>query len=396
MIIYKDTWLNNLWLQNQANDAYREGCITENEVNVITEKYPVGFYKPGILIRIGLFLLTCIIMLFSMGLLTLMFSSSGIIDGFGWTLFLSCCSYIALEIMVKEKHHYQSGVDDALLYITFGLFLGSFIWMMNSLFSNFGHFNYLGINLFTCILCLYFTLRFGDQLMSFLLIASFLAVIYFAWKHLGSVGLATMPFIMMLVSALIYVLSDRMTAKRFVKWYYAGCLTIIKVVSLLTFYLAGNYYVVQTLSNQLNGNSVINAPIHFGLFFWSWTILIPFSYLFMGILKKDSILLRAGLLLVAAAIFTVRYYYAVLPTEWALTFGGIILLAVVYSIIKYLKKPKFGFTYAEKSNAGYMDHLKIESLIIAQSVGNNATTSSESATRFGGGTSGGGGATGSY
>jgi len=73
-----------------------------------------------------------------------------------------------------------------------------------------------------------------------------------------------------------------------------------------------------------------------------------------------------------------------------------ILLAVVYSIIRYLKKPKFGFTYAENSNAGDIDRMKIESLIIVRSLGNNTNTSVEPAGRFGGGTSGGGGATGNY
>lgn len=101
-------------------------------------------------------------------------------------------------------------------------------------------------------------------------------------------------------------------------------------------------------------------------------------------------------MLVAPAIFTIRYYHPILPTELALTFGGMILLAVVYSIIRYLKKPKFGFTYAENSNAGDMDRMKIESLIIAQNLGNNSTSSTESASRFGRGTSGGGGATGNY
>ncbi len=87
MIAYNKTWLANLRLQVQLKKQLNKGCITDAEFSAIQEKYPVEFYTPNLFVRIGLIILTCIIVLFGGGLLSLM-SGFNAVDKAGWYFFL--------------------------------------------------------------------------------------------------------------------------------------------------------------------------------------------------------------------------------------------------------------------------------------------------------------------
>ena len=393
MIIYNNIWLANLLIREEAKKARKAEAISIEEQHKIEEKYPVGFYSPNIFIRIGLFILTCIIVSFSIGLLILMVSNTNIIDKWGFSFFIGILTYIALEVMVRKSNHFKSGVDDALMWISGGLVLTAFIILQADVSSNF---SYSGISFFLCLLALYYALRFTDMLMTAISLFALIATIFFVWKDLFSWGMTTMPFLMMVVCSGIYFLSKRSVGKR-TTLYYTNCLYIVQIVSLLVLYLAGNYFFVQTLSiptNTYGWGEFKPDPVPFGVFFWAWTILLPFIYLGLGIKNKDVIILRTGLILVAAAAFTFRNYYHLMPVEGVLSIVGILLLGICYTVMKYLKTPKHGFTYEDLEDDHFMDKLKVESLIVSETFsgpqpqGNN--------TRFGGGDFGGGGASGNF
>jgi hypothetical protein len=118
---------------------------------------------------------------------------------------------------------------------------------------------------------------------------------------------------------------------------------------------------------------------------------LPFVYLYFGLKKKDEILLRIGLLLIAAAVGTFRYYYHILPTDVVLTLAGTLLLGVVYTVMKYLETPKHGFTYEVLDEKHPMDSLKIESLVVAETFSHIQAAPADEGTKFGGGDFGGGG-----
>jgi uncharacterized membrane protein YgcG len=392
MIIYNNIWLANLLIREEAQKARKAQAISIEEQKKIEDKHPVGFYSPNIFIRIGLFILTCIIVSFSIGLLMLMVSDTNIIDKWGFSLFVGILTYIALELMVRKSNHFKSGVDDALMWISGGLLLTAFIILQAGVNSGFP---YSRISFFLCLLALYYALRFTDMLMTAISLFALIATIFFVWKDLFSWGMATMPFLMMIVCSGLYFLSRRSVGKR-TTLYYTNCLYIVQIVSLLVLYLAGNYYVVQSLSPTSEGvyNSPEPAPVPFGFFFWVWTILIPFIYLGLGIKNKDVIILRTGLILVAAAAFTFRNYYHLMPVEGALSIVGIILLGICYMVMKYLKTPKHGFTYEDLEDDNFMDKLKVESLIVSETF--SGTQPQGDNTRFGGGDFGGGGASGNF
>ncbi|MBK6634698.1 MAG: hypothetical protein IPG38_10605 [Chitinophagaceae bacterium] len=163
---------------------------------------------------------------------------------------------------------------------------------------------------------------------------------------------------------------------------------------LICFYAAANYYVVREMSNSMfNLGLKENESIPFGWLFWIFTILIPLVYILGGVQKKDAVLLRVGLIAVAAIVFTVRYYHTVLPVEIVMLLGGIILITVSYALTKWLVQPKNGFTSAEISKRYIIDKMNIEALVIAETFGSNLPANDS---KFGGGSFGGGGASGEY
>jgi hypothetical protein len=106
-------------------------------------------------------------------------------------------------------------------------------------------------------------------------------------------------------------------------------------------------------------------------------------------------MLRTGLFLLAATIFTIRYYYAVAPVEVVMTAGGLIMIAGAYFLMKYLRTPKYGITDKE-SDENIQDSLQVESIIISETFQKVPVPGGGEGFKFGGGSSGGGGASGEY
>jgi len=382
MIAYNKTWLNNLRVLAVFKGNLEQGRITSEEFSSISAVYPVGFYTPGFFARFGLAVLTFVIVLFGDGLLSLMFWVSGAVGPSGWIVFLALLSYGSLELMIHTRHHFRSGVDDALLFLSaFQVIAGVAIFLYA------GDENYLALSFIIFLVTLFLTIRFLDTLMAAVCVASLFSTIYLGVEKIGAIGLTVIPFVMIIASALVYLavmhVKDDIALNN-----YQYCFVAAQVICLLTFYAAGNYYIVQTLSNELHGTT---TPIALAPFFWAWTFLVPVLYLGFGIKRKDIVTLRISLLLIAAAALTFRTYYHILPVDIMLTLSGAIVLGLVYAITKYLKHPKHGFTLEAPNQANLMDDLKIESLVVAQTFGHTQTPQNDDA-KFGGGKFGGGGA----
>jgi hypothetical protein len=239
---------------------------------------------------------------------------------------------------------------------------------------------------------LYCVIRFADRIMSIVTFLSLLAILFFVFSdHLG-ISKAIIPFVLMAASAAVYFLIRSLEKKATLKD-YEHCFTMIIIVSLLSFYAAGNYYVVREVNNAMF-HLTNDGSLPLGWLFWILTVLIPIVYVIRGVQKKDGIFLRIGLLLIAAMIFTIRYYHAVLPYEVAMTIAGLVLLVVSYGLISYLKQPKFGFTYADQDKENKDEKSLIESILIAETMGQQAKPAET--TKFGGGSFGGGGAGGEF
>jgi uncharacterized membrane protein YgcG len=302
--------------------------------------------------------------------------------------FAGLVTYIALELFIREKHHYRSGVDDGLLWMSIILLLSA-----------------INIDLdipawFRCaiifLFAIYATLRFADMIMSACAILALLGTLFYLYLETGSMARATVPFVIMAASGLIYQFARHWS--HIEKWrHYTNCLTTAAITSLITLYLAGNYFVVREVSNEMFGLHLLpGQSIPAGWLFWATTLVIPITYILLGIRKRNLLLLRIGVVLTAASIYTIRHYYSILSIEAAMTLSGLLLIALAYALIRYLHTPKHGFTYHPVNHAHLFERLQAESLIITETFATPQTPARNSDFKFGGGTGGGGGADGSW
>lgn len=107
------------------------------------------------------------------------------------------------------------------------------------------------------------------------------------------------------------------------------------------------------------------SGIPLGWLFWILTIIIPPFYILYGVIKRDFLFMRTGLVLIAATVLTIRHYHAILPAEIAMLIAGLLLISISYFLIKYLATAKNGYTfqYLHPANKRL---LNAEALIIAQ------------------------------
>lgn len=389
MIAYNHTSLDNLSITEEAADAFHQQLISIEEYKAIEKAYPVNLYSPNLFIRIGLFLLTCVIAFMAYGMLLLM-AISGSEKGVGILTFIySLFLYGALEFLIREKKHYRSGIDEALQWLCIGGIIGA----ANLIFPSV---SMLGQAVLIFVPSFYFLLRFGNAIMGTLAFMAFLVIVFYGVTPLGNMAKTIMPFLLMAISFIVYWLVKNYSNNNQLK-YYQHCCTLIKILALLILYAAGNYFVVREVSNSMFDLQLKEGEsVPYGWVFWIPTVLLPAIYIFRGIQKKDVILLRAGLILVAAIIFTFRYYYHLAPLEIAMSIGGTIMIVIAYFITKYLTPPKHGFTHAEPNDPKLAGLLQVESLIVAQTFHQTPTPEPGKHFDFGGGSGGGAGATDSF
>ncbi|KAA2238672.1 hypothetical protein F0L74_20860 [Chitinophaga agrisoli] len=381
MLAYNRTGLDNAALQEEVSAAFHHGLLSGEEKTHIKNTYPASFYTPNIFIRIGLFLLTTAIVCFACALLALMFLRSADDTWRVFFVIMSILSYAALEYMVYAHKHHRSGVDDALLWCSCGL-------MMAGCYSDSEAVNCLTAS----IISLYAVMRFADQGMSIIATIAIMGILFYAF-HLS--------FIVMIAAAIIYAVVKYLFKD---SWqgslrHYASCATIVEITTLVILYTAGNYWVAREIALNLlwpDHDPQISLPG--GWFYWTCTTALPLIYLIIGIRKKDAILLRTGLVLIAASILTFKSYYHLGRLEVELTLGGIALIGIAYSLIRYLHIPRHGFTSYSPEHLREEDEKRAanaESLVITESF-TPPVTPPGSGFEFGGGTGGGGGAQGQW
>ena len=303
MIAYNRTELDNKWIRGQAKDALDKGCITPEENTRIEAAHPVNFYEPNIFICIGLFLLTAFIVLCSLGLLLLISYGSNESITF-MLIFSGGVSYAGLEFIIRKRRHYRSGVDLGLIWMSALLF-----------FSTTYSISYQMSGVFICIILFLisflFALRFVNIMMSLVAYAALLGLLVNITAESVRAAQMITPFILMAVSVIAFLIIEKIHLVDRVR-NYRQSLMVLRAATLLSFYGAGNYFVVSELGNYLFGVSQLpGTGLPMGWLFWLFTIVIPFLYIWQGIRKKDSVFLWTGMALIPCAIFTIRFYYQI-------------------------------------------------------------------------------------
>lgn len=384
MQIYKPAQLYNRYVQNQTSEAVAEGLISASSFQKIKEAHADTLYTPNFFIRVALVLLTGVALIFSTALFGMLFwsSDSSIIVGL---VFMAMLCYGALELFAGNKKYYNAGVDNALM-------IAILLFITSAFFVNDFYMNTRLVSMVMMLLCGWLCLRFTDAFMAVLCYLSFTFFLFSNLIELDGLFKLIAPLVIMACSAVVYFMFQRLRRKAKDFHSYHRCHTAVALFALLTLYVSGNYLVVNGLSIELFGAPLTTSNFMAGLF-WVFTIAIPFIYVAAGVATKDRLLIRTGLLLIAAAVYTVRFYYDILPLEITMFILGMILITASYASIRYLHTPKQGFIF-KKKKSGAIPVEQVESLLTAEQFG--AAAPVEAGFEFGGGSGGGGGATGSY
>jgi hypothetical protein len=384
---YNEKWLYNLAVIKGSKRWMKQKLISQEQFQKIREEHKSGFYHPNFIIRVLLFMAALFALSGVTGLFTLFVIEIGEKAISIGCIFYGVASFLFMKkVFIESNHHYKSGVNEALLYHACGFTIGGVM----GIFDFNEH-----VGLFACFIILSLAaIRYLDLVCTILATLSFAGIVFYEFYNFGGVFQQIIPFVFILAFTPLYFFVKNLKKKKELK-FWTNNLLIVESLSLLFIYAAGNYLVVRELSIELmdlyleEGND-----IPFAFIFYALTVVIPAAYLYFGIIKKDIVLLRVSLIVLAFSVFTFKYYFSLGHPEITFTVAGLILLVISIALLSYLKIMRNGFT-RENILAEKWANVNAEAFIISQTMGGNQVTASEEF-KGGGGSFGGGGATGGY
>jgi hypothetical protein len=384
---YHREWLRNLTLMKEAKTWSKSNFISSEEYSAIANAYPSKFYHPNLIIRILIFIASLLGLGGITGLFAIFFNDLNEDSLAVMAIVYGLASFVVLEkFVIKGYHHYKSGLTEALLYHAMGFALIGLAVMMD--------FEEQGI-LWACLLMFSFAaFRYVDLISTLVSLCLGAYLLFYYLYEFGGLLQQLIPVFFLLAFTPLYFLIKNWRAREsFDAW--ENVLLIAEAFSLLVVYAAGNYLVVRELSVSLMSLELTEGQdIPFAFLFYGLTVLIPALYLYVGIRKKDVVLLRVSLLVIAFSVFTFKYYYSLGHPEITLTLAGALLLLISIALFHYLRTPIKGFT-RESVLTEKWANTNAEALIISQTLGGNKIPDSVG-NNGGGGSFGGGGASGEF
>lgn len=391
MIVYDKNLLDNLTLAEEAKSLESAGFISKEQKDLIKKELPALKRQSNILVRLGFFLLGAFFYLSICGVIALV----GLTGSTSENIFFNICCYIfavigfaGAEILASQKY-YEHGLDDAFI-------LGAILNIGVAVAINTEGYE-LVIAFFVAVTSFIMYKRYLHLISLLVFCISVSALLFYGMFELGEIGKMILPFVAMLFAAAFYFITKK-TISNLAKTYYYKGLLWANAYCLILFYLSCNYLVVRQLSVMLLGNEVLpGTDIPFAFFFYAFTFIVPAVYLVQALRTKDRIMLWLSFLAIGFSIYTIRFYYSVLPIEVALTVGGLVLFAIAYFSIKKLKDNEVGLTFKPDRINNSNAILNAESLIVASAFGLKPEVKPENSPMdFGGGGFSGGGSEGTF
>ena len=384
---YNKQSVHNLQLRESAQILLDDGCITPPQYEALKTAFPVVFKQSNLFVRVGLFLFTCLCLLFGAGLFGLMTLGSGGTEAIGFILlmfaFVVGC---VTEMLIRSNNLYRQGSDNALIYATILSLMSSIAVILKIEIP-------LTISLISVFVLSLATWRYGDPFLAVLAFLGFLFSIFLIIKN-AEMNLAAIPLSLAIISVSTYFFVKN-CFKNESLFYWKDCFEILEKVSLLTIYASTNYFVIHQLAMQMDSSFEVE-PLPLSFVFSGLTTLLPFVYIYFGVKNRDRTLWIAGAIIVLMSVLTFKYYHHVLPLEWSLLIAGTLLLGIGFLLLQYLKTPKNGFSNQPERGAKNPYEALIISQVLQHSHAMEALPDSEIPPQFGGGDFGGGGASGEF
>lgn len=360
---YNYTWVYNLAVAKEAKKWWKHGYIEQVQLTAIQQSYQAPFYHPNFTIRILLFIAALFASSGITGFFTLMVADTGR-DFISFACIVyGVASFFILEKLFIAKNHFKSGVTEAILYHSCGFVIGGI--------GGISDFNNVHGILFVCLMVFSFAaFRYLDLLSTMAAILALAGIIFFEFYSLGGIFQQIIPFVFIIVFTPLYFITKSLQKKRELRL-WSNNLLIIESISLILIYVAGNYLVVRELSVAMLSLTLQEGEdIPFAFIFYGLTVLIPIAYMYFGIKKKDLVLIRVSLAVIAFSAFTFKYYFSLGHPEITLTIAGIILIGIAIGVMHYLKTPRSGFT-RENLLSEKWGSMNVQAFMISQTMGGN-------------------------
>jgi hypothetical protein len=395
MTAYDKTLLNNVYIDEEANRLKQSGFISTEQYKLIHSQLPKLKSQNNLFIRIGFFILGCMLYSSICGFISLI-GIGGMDNGYLFFIYLfAIIGFGAKEYMSREMKYFGFGLDDAFILGA----IGTLLTAIGLTFEQNYETNYLAVILVMAIVSSIAYLRYLNLSLALLACIGITgSIAYMVFDYL-IIGKTILPFVMLLFSGAGYFISKKKLQNLTAQYYYNG-LKLAKGFCLILFYLAGNYYVVRELNFSLSEDyfySGVSPEIPFALFFWAFTFIIPAVYLVYSLKNKDRMMLWIGFLALCFSFFSFRMYHHVLPPEVALTIGGLVLFAFTYFAIKKTKFNETGITFKADRFTDPNAFSNLQTLVAASQFGLKPEVKAEdSPMEFGGGGFSGGGSNGEF
>lgn len=395
MTAYDKTLLNNVYIDEEANRLKQSGFISTEQYKLIHSQLPKLKSQNNLFIRIGFFILGCMLYSSICGFISLI-GIGGMDNGYLFFIYLfAIIGFGAKEYMSREMNYFGFGLDDAFILGA----IGTLLTAIGLTFEQNYETNYLAVILVMAIVTSIAYLRYLNLSLALLACIGITgSIAYMVFDYL-IIGKTILPFVMLLFSGAGYFISKKKLQNLTAQYYYNG-LKLAKGFCLILFYLAGNYYVVRELNFSLSEDyfySGVSPEIPFALFFWAFTFIIPAVYLVYSLKNKDRMMLWIGFLALCFSFFSFRMYHHVLPPEVALTIGGLVLFAFTYFAIKKTKFNETGITFKADRFTDPNAFSNLQTLVAASQFGIEPEIKAEdSPMEFGGGGFSGGGSNGEF
>jgi MFS family permease len=384
MIAYNKSVLKNTFAIKYAEDLLDKNFITKINLLSIKTQLP-HLNSSSFLIRIGFFLLGLFLISSIQGFLALI--TIGLTNDFKLQLVLGLIISIIGAEFLSRKDYFRHGLDDAFIIsipfsaaisigiITENIFIG---FLMLALFG---------------IVC---AIRYVHSISALIGIIGIIGLFVDLVIEHKLINTAFLPFIILACGLFFYFLNSFFGRKES-NFIYDDVMFLVKIVSLLLMYFSMNYLVVRELSEVLMNVKVTKGnDISFAWIFYILTFAIPIGYVFFGVKNHDRSKLWIGIFTLGFGVFTIRFYYAILPIEIAMIIGGILLFTITYFTIIQIQNKTTGVTFQPDLGSGNSIMSNAQALLVATLLPNSEIQNSESKMPFGGGEFSGGGAGGNY
>lgn len=385
MIAFNKELTENTFLLDESKKLRKASFISGEQLSFIKTELPILKSQNNILIRIGFFILGCLLFSSISGVIIL-FTSSFLGSHYEVILFLyTFIGIIVSELLSKKKFH-NYGLDDAFILGFQGCFCGAIGVAFDSPLAAFIAMSIMGI-----IACV----RYINTISILYCLVGVTATICYTVIVLKVIEKLFLPFILLATATGMYLVFTKLKKNAGI-YFYFNAIQILQGFSLLLGYFSMNYLVVRQLSEKLMGFKITNEKdIPFAFLFYLFTFLMPILYTIFSLFTKNRIMLIIGFLTFAFSIYTIRHYCSIINIELALIYGGIALFVITYFVIHRIKNNERGITFKPDRGTNIDVLTNVEAVITATQV-DLKPIENESKMPFGGGKFSGGGSQGTF